>query len=247
MFKCKKALGITLPIVLLFIVFIGTVVSAQIQPFTVFQIDGVSTINVSDSGIANVREEIKFSAQAFIAFRQTYNPISTFVRELKPRASPTQIENLNINLDEANNKLTLTYSLLGAAVYKGNGLWELNIAEPGEKLTFTTKNGNTLVFTHVYGAGEDYRIMETLTVNLPAKAENIRYDEEEGKIYYTLNVNSGTSNVNMLYPGIALIVIGGAIIAMPNMKKRKEHSNSEELFKPATHSPLVTSGIEQSG
>jgi len=228
MFKCKKVLGIALPMILLFIALVSVVSHAQMQPPVVTEVEGVTTINVLDNGVAYVREEVKFSAQAYIAFKQAYNPISTFVRELRPRTSPTQIENLSINLDEANNKLTATYTLLGAAVYKGNGLWELEIAEPGktltEKLTLTTQHGNTLVFTHVYGAGASYKIIETLTVNLPAKAENIKYDEDEGKITYKLNVNvgTGTFNNNMLYAGIALILIGGVIMAVPNVKKIKK-------------------------
>jgi len=221
MLGCKKALGIVLPIILLSIAFINVILHAQIQPPTVFEIEGVTTIDVLENGVADVKEEIKFSAQAFVAFKQTYNPISTFVRELRPRTSPTQIENLSINLDEANNKLTLKYTLLGAAVYKGNGLWELEVAEPGEKLTLSTQHGNTLVFTRVYAAGGEYRIMETLTINLPAKAESIRYDADEGKISYRLDVNTGASNNNMLYTGIALILVGGVVIAVPNVKKIK--------------------------
>jgi len=244
MLGCKKALGILLPIILLSIAFISMIPYAQIQPPTVFQIDGVATIDVLDNGIADVKEEIKFSAQAFMAFKQVYNPISTFVRELRPRTSPTQIENLSINLDEANNKLELKYTLLGAAVYKGNGLWELEIAEPGEKLTLSTQHGNTLVFTRVYAAGEEYRIMETLTVNLPAKAENIRYDEDEGKISYKLDVNAGASNNNMLYAGIALILIGGVVITVPNVKKMKEHGSSGEALGLPTHPQSVSSESE---
>jgi len=225
MLKYKKVLGIALPMILLFIAIVSAVSHAQVQPPTVFEIEGVTTLNVLDNGIAYVREEIKFSAQAYIAFKRVYNPISTFVRELRPRAAPEQIENLSISLDEANNKLTATYTLLGAAVYKGNGLWELAIAKPGEKLTLTTQHGNTLVFTHVYGAGEDYKIMETLTVNLPAKAENIRYDTDEGKISYKLNVDINTgmfNNSNMLYAGIALMLIGGVVMTVPNVKKIKK-------------------------
>jgi len=244
MSKCKKVLGIALPIILLFVALVSVVSHAQMQPPTIFEIEGMMTVNVSDNGIAYVREEIKFSAQAFVVFKQVYNPISTFVRELRPRATPEQIENLSINLDEVNNKLTMTYTLLGAAVYKGNGLWELEIAEPGkrpnEKLTLTTQHGNTLVFTHVYGAGENYKIMETLTVNLPTKAENIKYDEDEGKISYKLNVSTGTSNGNMLYAGIALMIIGGVIVAVPNVKKRKnivilkKHSDRQQNPPPVS-------------
>jgi len=232
MLECKKVVGVSLAIILLFIAFVSYVSHAQIQPITVFEIQGVRTINVLDTGVAEVKEEIKFSAQAYIAFKRVYNPLSTFVRELEPRTNPVQIENLSINVDDANNKLTATYTLLGAAVYKGNGVWEIEIAEPGEKLTLTAQHGNTLVFANVYGAGEDYKIMETVTVNLPAGAKNVKYREDEGKITYELSVSTGASNDSMLYAGIALSIIGGAMIAVPNMKKRGEYRPTPPLPPP---------------
>jgi len=237
MLECRKVVGVSLAIILLFIAFVSYVSHAQIrpptvQPPTVYEIQGVRTINVLDTGVAEVKEEIKFSAQAYIAFKRNYNPLSTFVRELEPRTNPVQIENLSINVDDANNKLTATYTLLGAAVYKGNGLWEIDVAEPGGKLTLTAQHGNTLVFANVYGVGEDYKLMETVTVNLPAGAKNVKYREDEGKITYELSVSTGASNDSMLYAGIALSIIGGAMIAVSNMKKRGEYRPTPPLPPP---------------
>jgi len=240
MFKSRKLLGIALPIILLSIAFISAVSHSQIQPPTVYEIQSTRNIDVSETGTANVREEVKFSTQAFIVFKEEYNPMSTFVRDLEPRTSPAQIENLNINVDEANNKLTITYTLLGGAVYVGNGLWEIKIARPGEKLTLSSQHGNTRVFTHVYAAGSSYRIMETITVNLPAKAENIRYDDDEGKITYKLDVNN-RMNEYMLYAGIALAVVGGVLMIMPHIMKGRKQGGSEEAAKPPAPPPQVSS------
>jgi len=243
----KRVLGVALPAALLLLALFASVSHAQIQPPTVFEIEGVRVLNVSDTGMASVREEIKFSAQAFTLFRQIYNPLSTFVRELEPRTIPEQIENLDIKLDEANNKLTATYTLLGAAVYKGNGVWELRIAEQSEKLTLSAQHGNTLVFTHVYGAGWDYRIVETLTVNLPAKAQSIKYDEDEKKITYVLNVSTGTSSGSARYAGVALIAIGGVMLAVPNVAKKRERGKSGVELKPQAPPPPAPAGSERLG
>ncbi len=214
-------------ILLVIILNLQLVANAQIKPLSVFEVNGKRVINITDTGNAHVKEEIKFSAQAYIAFKKIYNPISTFIRELEPKASPTQIENLTIKLDDASNKLTAKYDLLGKAIYKGNGEWEVKIAEPGDKLQLTSQNGNTLIFTNIHAVGEDYKIMETITVNLPSKAKHPVYHEDEGTITYTLSIKTQKS-VSLKYAGLGLIILG-IVISLTSQFKRKNTRDLETL------------------
>ncbi len=206
---------------------VGLGARAQIQPPTTIDIQGSRKITVYSNGTAMVEEEIKFSAEAFIRFKQAYNPISTFVRELGPRSSPYQITGLSISLDEANNKLVAKYKMLGAAVYKGNGKWELRIAEPGESVTLSHKTDREAVLTLVYAAGEGFRVMETITVNLPQGASNPKLNPDQGTLEYTLNPDTGKNTVKIA--GMGSLAGGAALLALGLLARRPRIPRVKEV------------------
>lgn len=195
------------------------VAGAQIEPPVQYEIKGSTKIVVNETGIALVGEEIKFSAVAFKQFRQMYNPLSTFVREITPRNMPQQIEDLKIDLDEANNRLTATYKVLGMAEYLGGGKWVLRLGDP-KQLTLSTQNGNTFVFTNTYAAGAGVKIIETITVELPEAAKNPAYLEDEGAITYQLPLDTG-GQVSLRYLGMGLAAAGAAIIGLSLLQSRR--------------------------
>ncbi len=158
--------------------------SAQIQPPTVYEVNGVGTYRVLPNGDIEVKEVISFSTSAFVSFKQRFSPLSTLVRELSPRSMPVEIRGLHVELDEANNRLVATYRLRGAAVYRGDGVWEIRVASPGEKLTATTVEDDRIVLVRVYGVGPDLRVMETMTYLLPSGAREPSYSPETGTIRY---------------------------------------------------------------
>ncbi len=209
-------------LIILTVSMLGYHALAQIEPPSVFEIKGQTKMRIDESGVASVEEVLEFSASAFVNFKQTYNPLSTFVRELSPRSMPIQIDNLTINLDEANNKLTAKYKILGASVYMGGGKWMLKVGDP-KKLTLSTSNGNTFVFTNAYAVGSNYKIMETITIELPQGAKNPTYDEDEGVITYELPLGSGPSSGSgaLKYLGYALTGVGVIIIVASVIVSRK--------------------------
>ncbi len=220
-------------------------VHAQIQPPIVYEMTGVATYKVKANGDIEVTEVIKFSTSAFMAFKSRFNPLSTFARELSPHNIPVEIKNLQIDVDDANNKVTIRYLLRGAAVYKGNKIWEIQAAAPGEKLTLTTSEHNRLVLVRTYGVGPDFRIMETLTYMLPDGAGDVHYDEASGKITYVLepsvsakttvttsyktvtitekktvtSVERSQPPAAMRYAGIGLALTGAILAAVGAMKR----------------------------
>lgn len=197
---------------------------AQVQPPTKLEIQGSTSITVLPNGNARVVEVMKMSTEAFTKFKKMYDPLSTLVRDLKPRSSPTQITNIRIDVDEASNTINVTYDQLGAAQYLGNGKWFLPIEAPrGGKVTLSSINGNTVVLTKVYALGYSYDIIETVTVKLPQEAANPRYDEDSGGIVYEMPLPGGKAH-NALAPqvaGAALIVAGAAAVAWPVLASRR--------------------------
>ncbi|MEB3773218.1 MAG: hypothetical protein GSR82_06015 [Desulfurococcales archaeon] len=181
---------------------------AQIKPPVVETVNSVKTVTIDKTGNALVNEKLKLSASVFVKFKQTYNPLSTLVRELEPRNTPTQVENISIKVDEANNKILMKYKLLGAAVYQGNNQWEVKIGEPSMKITLSSHDDNKFVFTYVEAAGYDYQIMQTVTVIIPKDAKNPQYHEDEGTLTYNLQP-PGTGE-----GGNYLKIIGGGIAAL---------------------------------
>ncbi len=206
-------------------------VSAQIQPPTKLEIQGSTSITVFPNGNARVVEEMKMSTEAFTRFKKVYDPLSTLIRDLKPRSSPTQITNIKVNVDEASNTINITYDQLGAAQYLGNGKWFLPIEAPREgKVTLSSINGNTIVLTKVYALGYAYDIIETVTVKLPQDATNPRYDEDSGGIVYEMPL-PGDGQHNTLIPraaGAALILAGAVAAAWPILASRR----SERVAAP---------------
>jgi hypothetical protein len=206
------------------IVVASHVAMAQIQPPTTIEVNGHGSVTLLANGNALVTEDIKFSAEAYKAFKEAYNPISTFIRELEPRSSPTQIENLSASLDDANNRFRASYILLGFATYKGGGTWEAHIAEPGEHVSLTSKSGDTLVFTNIYAAGTDYRIVETITVKLPRGASNPVYHEDEGVLTYTLNPQEGGNGGALKVAGSGIAAVGAIIAAAGFILPRRQEA-----------------------
>ncbi len=192
---------------------------AQIEPPVELEVKGSTKIVIDETGTASVDEEIKFSASAFNQFRQMYNPLSTFVRDMAPRNMPIQIEELQVNLDEANNKLTASYKILGMATYIGGDKWVIKLGDPKD-LTLSAQNGNTFVFTNTYAAGTGVRIMETVTVVLPQGAENPSYQEDEGTITYYLPLETPAGG-QVKYLGLGLAAAGAAIIGISLVQSRR--------------------------
>jgi hypothetical protein len=185
------------------------IVSAQVEPPVVYEMDNKVTFSVLENGDAQVKEVISLSAAGFIEFRKQYPMLSMLARLFKPKNIPLQIENLKIDIDETNNKITATYIIKGASINKRD-YWELIVASEGEKVTLSAQTGNTLVFTFTGPVGVGFRIITTSTVILPLDAKNIKFDETTNKIRYELPQKAApmifTSNI------IFLVIAGIAII-----------------------------------
>jgi hypothetical protein len=218
----KKIYTILISFLILSLTAIALVSYAQVQPPSVITINSIKTVKLDDRGNALVTEKIKMSAEAFVRFKEIYNPLSTLVRELEPRNSPIQIENVSLKVDEANNAVTATYKILGAAVYQGNNIWQYRVSEEGSKPTLSSHDGNKFVFTNVLAKGYDYQLMETITVILPENAKNPSYHEDEGVLTYQLQPpGTGSSSNTIKLAGIGLAVIGVVIIAYGFLRKPK--------------------------
>ncbi|MFN3804413.1 MAG: hypothetical protein ACK4SY_05115 [Pyrobaculum sp.] len=197
----------------------AAVVLAVVQPPVVTEVIDKSTVNVLPNGDANVKEEISMSAAAFARFRAYYSPLSMLTRELKSHRLDAEFVDVNINVDEANNRVTVTYTIKGAAVNKKD-FWELRVANPREKVTLSSQSGNTLVFTYIKAVTSDLRWMFTITVNLPEGSRNVRFIEDENVLRYEYSpLGVGVSISPLLLAGIVIIAVGTALFFVGGRRK----------------------------
>jgi len=207
----KKILGIVIFAALfaatLILVAIESPSLAAIQPLSVNELTDRITSTVLANGDIAVSETLTFSASAFQRFKEEYPIPSQFKRVFSPRTTPMQMDNFTMSIDEVNNKLSANYVLKGAAINKGESLWEITAGAEGQKITLSAQNGNVLVFTISVQNG-DFRQDTTTTMTFPAGAKNIEFDSSKNKITYELGYNSGGS---LLFLGLAIVFAGLAV------------------------------------
>ena len=216
----KKTFTIVIIGFLLTVILSTTPVLSQVEPPVVYDIEDKVTVNILENGDAKVTEVISMSAIAFATFRKEYPQLSMLTRLFKPRNIPIQIENLNIKVDEANNKLTATYTIKGAAVNRGKYWKVLLAAARGEKVTLSAQTEKSLVFTTSSYVTSEIREISTITINFPAEARNIKYLEDENKITYELPQPTPQRNVIFLVAGVVLIAAAIANIVLSKRARR---------------------------
>ncbi len=197
-------------------------VAAQVQPPVVLEVNDKSSVTILPNGNAQIREEISMSLAAFARFKAYYNPLGMLTRELKSYRTDVELTNVSISVDEANNRVIVTYTALGAAVNKKD-YWELKVASEKEKVTLSAQTGNVLVFTFVRAATSDIRWIMTVTVTLPQEAKNIRFISETNTLRYeytpqtTQEESRPSRNLLFLVSGMVSIAIGAIIFISGNL------------------------------
>ncbi len=191
-------------VLLLFGLFVSPLALAQEIKIEEYKIDGTMKVTVDDVGNARVTELWKFTPNLYLQMKQAYPTTYMLKREFENKRSDVQYSGMRIEWDDSNNVIKATYTMLGAAVYRGS-YWELDLGE--KDVTLSSTNGNTLVLTAVQpifnGQG---RLMETATVVLPRGAKNIRV--ENGMIRYELPSGGGRGGT------VYLLLAGASIIGL---------------------------------
>lgn len=194
---------------ILSIILLSQLLFAEIQPLSVNEIDDKATYTVLENGDVKVEEIITLSASAYQQFKSKYPTLDMFTRWFKPKNTPTQIEDLQININEINRKINATYSIKGWAINKGE-YWNVVAGEEGEKIILSAQTGNTLVFTFSTQNG-DFKQITTSSVHFPQDAKNIKFDSTTNKIRYELAYNSG-GIWNLLFIGLGVVFLGAAAV-----------------------------------
>ncbi|MEK6973322.1 MAG: hypothetical protein AABW72_04765 [archaeon] len=194
---------------LILLMFSASVFSAETAPLAVIEMNETSTMTILPNGDAQVKEDIALTATAFAAFKQQYPALSMFARVFEPKNMPLLLENLDVKVDEFNNKITASYLVKGMSVNKDSH-WEIVVAAESIKPTLSAQTANALVFTYA-DQGSDYKKMITTTINLPDGVSNISFDAESNKVKYELPYSEGFSMGNILFLIIAVLAIAAAI------------------------------------
>ena len=107
-----------------------------------YKIDGTMKVTVDDVGNARVTELWKFTPNLYLQMKQAYPTTYMLKREFENKRSDVQYSGMKIEWDDSNNVIKATYTMLGAAVYRGS-YWEFDLGE--KDVTLSSTNGNTLV------------------------------------------------------------------------------------------------------
>ncbi len=214
-------------------VFIAPVpVSAQLQPASVLEMTDQTEISILKNGDAEIKETLSMSPSAFINFKQRFPVFSTFTRLFKPANTPLQIENLEINVDEAKNQINAEYIMKGVSINNGD-YWATQALspDPKQKPNLVSQNGNILVFSSVTETALGIKLTSTTTIKLPEGAKNINFDAETNAIGYAL-AGQGTGG-NSVFLTLALIFMALAVFSYFFLKEKKEEKSIPETqIKP---------------
>ncbi|ACS34510.1 Hypothetical protein TGAM_2008 [Thermococcus gammatolerans EJ3] len=202
-------MGMRWLLVFLLLLLIVPLAVAQDVKIVEYKIDGTMKMVVDEAGNARVEEAWKFTPNLYLQMKQSYPTTYMLKREFENKRTDAQYEGMKIEWDDTNNRITSTYTMLGAAI-NGGSHWEIRIGD--KDTTLSAQNGNTLVLTTVEPIlGGQGRLVETITLVLPKGAKNIKF--EDGIVKYELP--SGSER-NPVYLGlVALSLVGLAILNFP--------------------------------
>ena len=198
-------------------------------PFNV-EVDDLINITVMDNGLAKVDEVVKSTATGYLFLKQQYPFPFLFKRFILLDKADIEVENLTVNFDDANRRVTASYVALGMTC-KRMGKWELRLQGDAK---LTTRAGNTLVFSKTSPMPYGGRKNVIITVHLPGSASSVSVTQEEGytKIYYELPSSQGFSG-NFLAMGligllVALLVLNNVLKeGLPGIVKRSKLPGAE--------------------
>ncbi len=169
------------------------------------EIDDILNMTVMENGLVKVDEVVKATATGYLILKQQYPLSFLFKRFIEMDKADVELENLTVNFDDANRRVTASYVALGMTAKKMDK-WVFSM-EGDAKLT--TRAGNTLVFSKTFPMPLGGKKNMVITVHLPESASDVSVTSEGGytRIYYRLP--SSGSGGNLILMGIlgALIVL----------------------------------------
>ncbi len=171
------------------------------------EMDELVNMTVLPNGVVKVSEEVKATSTGYLLLKNQYPMPFLFKRFIEMDKTLLEIENMTVNFDDVNKRVTADYVALGMAA-KRRGVWELRL-EGKPKLT--TRTGNTLVFTTNYPLPLGGKKNVIITIHLPEGARDVKVSAEKWytSIRYTL---PGSSENNFLWLAVAGVL--GALLVV---------------------------------
>ncbi len=170
------------------------------------EVDDLINMTVRETGVVLVKEEVKATATGYLFLKQQYPMAFLFKRFIQIDKSRAELENLTVNFDDVNRRVTASYAAFGMTA-KREGKWVLTL-EGNAKLT--ARSGNTLIFTYMYPLPLGGKKTTVVTVHLPAGATDISVTKDEAgftKIAYRLPSSSAGGGNLVIYAVLAVLVV----------------------------------------
>ncbi len=189
------------------------------------EIDDLLNMTVMENGLVKVDEVVKATATGYLVLKQQYPLPFLFKRFIELDKAEVELENLTVNFDDANKRVTARYVALGMTA-KRMDKWVFTM-EGDAKLT--TRAGNTLVFSKTIPMPMGGKKNMIITVHLPESASDVSVTTEGGntKIYYRLPSSGFGGNpillgiLTILVVLLALnLVLKEGLMGLPKMLRR---------------------------
>ncbi|GEM_PF-2795061 len=189
------------------------------------EIDDLLNMTVMENGLVKVNEVVKATATGYLTLKKQYPLPFLFKRFIEMDKADVELENLTVNFDDANRRVTASYVALGMTAKKMDK-WVFSM-EGDAKLT--TRAGNTLVFSKTLPMPMGGKKNMVITIHLPETASDVSVTTEEGytKIYYRLPSSGfGGNPILMAILGILAVllvlnlVLKEGLLGLPKMLKK---------------------------
>ena len=169
------------------------------------------TFTVNSVGDIHIEWVIDYPTDKYTSICSQYKANNyLLIRELIGYKTASEIKNPAVSFDDMNSKVTVTLTLLGGAINKGDH-WEANMASD---VIYVNTMGTTVTFTEtsatITSSGQ-LTITATIMVKLPENAKDITYDSSSHTLKYVLPKDFVSENrsltIGLLATGMIICVI----------------------------------------
>jgi hypothetical protein len=202
------------------------------------------TFTVNSVGDINMKWVIDYPTDIYTSICTQYKANTyLLVRELIGYKTASEIKNPTVSFDDMYSKVTVSLTLLGGAINKGDH-WEANMASD---VIYVNKQGATVTFTEtsatITSSGQ-LTITATIIVKLPSNAKDITYDSSSHTLKYVLPKDFVSENRNLTIGLLATGMIVCVILLAYTMIKGRGVSMKPGRARaaPRAYAPFEPAG-----
>ncbi len=208
------------------------------------------TFTLDEVGHADISIKTRLNAQQWQQWMGVYgNSQHVLKRDMKNSFSQFHVDRFSMDRADSDREYSVKFSAHGAAVYRGNDRWEMDLDE-GIRARKLNEQQWLIQMTQSEG-GE--LIQQDFTINLPdgvQSSEQAVGEFGQDVVRYVLPTEGGASGGTMLWSGSGSAILGGIFLALglrrrpvktvvasttSQIEAKPEPIEGERVDRPASH------------